>query len=111
MRMRRHTPARTPYVPHVMAARSWVPGLSAVVCTENGGPLSPDQFSNRQVTPIASRALLGQAKPLLFDVAVMVSVSPLVSTWRSAGDRVWFDRVCQWLFSVGSFGLARIGLL
>src|SRR5262245_61775034 len=46
-----------------MAARSWVPGLSAVVCTENGGPLSPDQFSRRPVTAMASRALLGQVKP------------------------------------------------
>jgi hypothetical protein len=59
-----------------MAARSWVPGLSEVVCTENGGPLSPDQFSRRQVTATTSRAPFGQAKPGL-DFSVMPS-HPLV---------------------------------
>src|SRR5579859_6279509 len=43
-----------------MAARSWVPGFSDVVCTEKGGPLSPDQFSHRQVTTTAIRAPFGQ---------------------------------------------------
>src|SRR5262249_32918087 len=52
-----------------MAARSWVPGLSAVVCTEKGGPLSPDQVSNRQVTATAIRARLGHVNP--FDFSVM----------------------------------------
>jgi hypothetical protein len=49
-----------------MAARSWVPGLSAVVCTENGGPLPSDQFSHRQVITTAMRASFGQLKPLAF---------------------------------------------
>jgi hypothetical protein len=34
-----------------------------VVCTEKGGPLSPDQFSQRQVTTTAVRAPFGHAKP------------------------------------------------
>src|SRR5215510_5239385 len=58
-----------------MAARSWVPGLSAVVCTENGGPLSPDQFSRRQVTATAIRAPLGHAK--LLDFSVMTNTSSI----------------------------------
>src|SRR5271163_2589221 len=58
-----------------MAARSWVPGLSEVVCTENGGPLSPDQFSRRQVTATAIRAPFGHAK--LFDFSVMTSTSTI----------------------------------
>jgi hypothetical protein len=58
-----------------MAARSWVPGLSAVVWTENGGPLSPDQFSRRQVTATAIRAPFGHAK--LFDFSVMTDISTI----------------------------------
>src|ERR1700730_8256320 len=58
-----------------MAARSWVPGLSEVVCTENGGPLSPDQFSKRQVTATAIRARFGHAK--LFDFSIMTDVSTI----------------------------------
>src|SRR3954452_15295274 len=48
-----------------MAARSGVPGLSDVVCTENGGPFPSDQFSSRHVTTTATRASLGQRKPPL----------------------------------------------
>src|SRR5476651_2698910 len=70
----RHTPARPPYVPQVIAARSCVPGLSEVVCTENGGPLPSDQFSHRQVITTAMRASFGQEKPLLFFLAFFISV-------------------------------------
>src|SRR5450631_341980 len=70
----RHTPARPPYVPQVIAARSCVPGLSEVVCTENGGPLPSDQFSHRQVITTATRALLGQAKPLAFFEEVFLEI-------------------------------------
>jgi hypothetical protein len=41
-----------------------VPGLSAVVWTEKGGPFPSDQFSHRQVITTATRASFGQEKPL-----------------------------------------------
>jgi hypothetical protein len=48
-----------------MAARSCVPGFSEVVWTENGGPLSPDQFSIRHVIATTMRAPFGHVNPLL----------------------------------------------
>src|SRR5262249_17871510 len=52
-------------MPQLSAARSCTPGFSAVVWTENGGPLPSDQVSRRHVTATATRAPPGHSKPPL----------------------------------------------
>src|ERR1700735_3807811 len=70
-----------------MAARSCVPGFSEVVCTENGGPLSPDQFSIRQVIATAIRAPFGQENPSRCLIAV-VTLRLLFNSCAQSPDRM-----------------------
>src|SRR4249919_3013350 len=86
--IRRHTPARPPYVPQVIAARSCVPGRRAVVCTEKGGPFPSDQFSHRHVITTTMRASFGQEKPLDFFFGFFIanpSTHGLVCIYRERG--------------------------
>src|ERR1700738_550631 len=77
----RQTPARTPYVPQVIDARSGVPGFKAVVWTVNGGPLPSDQLSSRHVTTTAMRAWCGHANPARGGGGVMAFPPPACSRY------------------------------